>query len=45
MFHHAGDSQHTQHIQINKVIGESEKCVLFDEKKPIQTFWPTQYYL
>ena len=22
-----GDSQHTQNIQVNKVIGENEKCV------------------
>ena len=29
MLHHAGDSQHTQNIQINKVIGENEKCLLF----------------
>ena len=29
-----GDSQHTQNIQINKVIGENEKSVLyFTEKK------------
>ena len=29
-----GDSQHTQNIQINKVIGENEKCVFyFTEKK------------
>ena len=38
-----GNSQHTQNIQINKVIGESEKCVLFNiKKKPTCTFWPTQ---
>ena len=30
---HAGDSQHTQNIQINKLIGESEKCLLFYAKK------------
>ena len=29
-----GDSQHTQYIQINKVMGENEKCVFyFMEKK------------
>ena len=28
------DCWHTQNIQINKVIGESEKCVLFYGKKP-----------
>ena len=40
---HAGDSQHTQNIQINKVIGENEKCVFYFMEKTIQTFWPTQY--
>ena len=25
MLYHMGDSQHTQHIQINKIIGENEK--------------------
>ena len=30
-----GDSQYTQNIQINKVIGENEKYVLFYKKKPI----------
>ena len=25
MLYHAGDSQHTQNIQVNKVIGENEK--------------------
>ena len=29
MLYHMGDSQHTQNIQINKVIGENEKCVLY----------------
>ena len=29
----AGDSQPTQNIQINKVTGENEKCVLFYGKK------------
>ena len=30
MLYHAGDSQHTQNIQINKVIGEKRKmCILF----------------
>ena len=27
--YHMGDSQHIQNIQINKIIGENEKCVLF----------------
>ena len=32
--YHSGDSRHTQNIQINKFIGENEKCVfLFDGKK------------
>ena len=28
-----GDSQHTQNIQISKVIGENKKCLLFYRKK------------
>ena len=28
-FYHVGDSRHAQNIQINKVIGEHEKRVLF----------------
>ena len=39
-----GDSQHTQNIQINKVIGENEKCASYFMEKTIQTFWPTQYF-
>ena len=31
--YHVGDSQHTQTIQINKIIGENQKCVLFYRKK------------
>ena len=38
-----GDSQHTQNIPINQVIGENEKCVFNFTAKPIHTFWPTQY--
>ena len=38
-----GDSQYTQNIQINKVIGENEKCVFYFMDKTKQTFWPTQY--
>ena len=34
----AGDSQPTQNIQINKVTGENEKCVLFYGKKLNQFF-------
>ena len=29
MLYHTGDSCHTQSIQMNKVIGENEKCLLF----------------
>ena len=38
-----GDSQHTQNIQINKVIGESERCVFYFIEKNRMAFWPTQY--
>ena len=37
------DNQHTQNIQINKVIGKNEKCVFYFAEKAKQTFWPTQY--
>ena len=40
---HAGDSQHTKNIQINKVIGENEKCVFYFMEKTLQTFWPAQH--
>ena len=40
-----GDSQDTQNIQINKVIGEYEKCVLYFMEKTKWTFWPTQYFI
>ena len=40
-----GDSQDTQNIQINKVIGEYEKCVLHFMEKTKWTFWPTQYFI
>ena len=33
MLYHAGDSQHTQSIQINKVIGENEKYVFYFMEK------------
>ena len=38
-----GDSRHSQNIQINKVIGENEKCVFYFMEKTKWTFWPTQY--
>ena len=31
-----------QNIQINKVIGENEKCVFYEKTK--WAFWPNQYY-
>ena len=31
-----------KNIQINKVIGENEKCVFYFTEKIIQTYWPTQ---
>ena len=33
ILYHMGDSQHTQNIQINKVIGENEKCVFYSTEK------------
>ena len=39
-----GDSRHSQNIQINKVIGENEKCVFYFMEKTIRIFWPTQYF-
>ena len=38
----AGDSWHTQNIQINKVIGENEKCVFYFLEKSKWTSWQTQ---
>ena len=43
--HHVGDSQHTQNIQINKVIGENKKCVFYFMENTKWTFWPTEYFL
>ena len=43
MFHQAGDSRHTQNIQINNVIVENEKCVFYFMEKATWTFWPTQH--
>ena len=40
----AGGRWHTQNIQINKVIGENEKHILYFMENTKQTFWPTQYY-
>ena len=31
--HHAGDCRHAHNIQINKVIGENEKCVFYFMEK------------
>ena len=33
-----GDRQHTKNIQINKMIGENEKCVFYFTEKSKQTF-------
>ena len=44
MLYHVGDSQNTQNIQINEVIGENEKNVFYFTEKKEMTFWPTQYY-
>ena len=35
MLYYMGDSQHNENIQINKVIGESEKYVIYFTQKPI----------
>ena len=43
MLYHVGESWHTQNIQLNKVIGENEKCVFYFMEKTHKTFWPTQY--
>ena len=42
MLNHMGNGQHTQNIQINKVIDENEKYVLF-YRKTLWKFWQTQY--
>ena len=36
--YHVGDSRHTQNIQINNVIGENEKCVLYFTENSEWTF-------
>ena len=33
MLYHMRDGQHTQSIQIDKVIGENEKCVFYFMEK------------
>ena len=38
-----GDSQHTQNIQINKVISKSKKSVFHVTEITKRTFWPIQY--
>ena len=38
MLYHVGDSQHTQNIQIIKVIGENENVSFILRKKTTQTF-------
>ena len=38
-----GDSWHTKNIQVNKVMGENDKCVFYFMEKTKRTFWPTQY--
>ena len=45
MLYYIGDSQHTKNIQVNKIIGVSEKCVFYFTEKSKQTFWPTQYHV
>ena len=42
MLYHVGDSQHTQNIQINEVIGENEIYVFHFMEKTKWNFWPTQ---
>ena len=44
LYHMEEDNRYTQNIQINEVIGENEKCVLYIMKKTKWTFCPTQYY-
>ena len=45
MLYHAGDSRHTQNIQINKVIDENEKCGFYFMEKTIWTFLANPIYL
>ena len=39
--HHTGESRHTHNIQINKVIGENEKCVFYFTEKSHRNFLAT----
>ena len=43
MLYHVEDSQQTQNIQINKVIGENKKYVFYFMEIKYIIFWPTQY--
>ena len=43
MLYHEVDSWHTQNIQINKVIGENERCIFYFLEKNTHIFCPTQY--
>ena len=45
MLYHVGESQHTQNIQINKVIGKNEKKKSYFMEKIKRPFWPTEYFL
>ena len=42
MLYHMGERGHTQNIQVNKFIGENEKCVFHFVEKTIWAIWPTQ---
>ena len=44
MLYLTGDSKPTQNIQINKIIGENEKCVFYFVEKSKWTFWLTCYF-
>lgn len=38
------DSQYTQNIQMNEVIGENEKHILYFTEKTKRAFWLAQYF-
>ena len=40
--HYTYHVRQTHNIQINKVIGENEKCVFYFTEQTIQTFWLTE---
>ena len=44
MLYHMGDSQHTQSIQINKLIGENQICVFYCTEKYKDIFCQTNCY-